>query len=147
MELLKSIILGVVQGLTEFLPVSSDGHLAVFEWLLNMHMPGVTFEVMLHGGTLMAMIIYFFRDIKELTVAGLTGRDRNKKKLLWYIIAANIPTGIIGLFLDNLLENNTAFKSLLFVGLMFLVTGLIVWTGGRRIHKEGRELPFFSFRA
>ena len=105
MDILKVIILGIVQGLTEFLPVSSSGHLVLAAELLNFHEEGVAFEVFVHLGTLLSVLIVFRNDVFKMIKAHfqfLSSRFENKETkqyLLWdlYIIVGTIPAAIIGL--------------------------------------------------
>src|SRR3979409_2445030 len=99
MPLLEMIVLGIVQGLTEFLPISSTAHLILIPWLLGWHDPGLAFDVALHVGTLAAIIIYFFRDWVQVVTQSLgiqSGGDpalRRNQGLLWLMVAATIPIG------------------------------------------------------
>lgn len=111
MDPIQAIILGIVQGLTEFIPVSSSAHLIIVPWLLGWKDPGLAFDAALHLGTLAAVLTYFFRDwldlghgfvlsIKERSLAGPQNR-----RLGWMIVAASIPGGIAGLALDSAVES------------------------------------------
>ncbi len=115
MSLIQAIILAVVQGLTEFLPVSSTAHLILFPWLFHWPDPGQEFDVALHAGTLLAVLIYFFRDWVELTLAGLGfnygGRGgpsaiQHNRKLFWYLMAGTIPGGIVGFLFEHKIEDH-----------------------------------------
>ncbi len=118
MGLLESIILGFVQGLTEFLPVSSSGHLVIFQELLGMNEPGVTLEVMLHFGTLLSVFWVFGRDFIDLL---RFPKDLAQRQFLLLLVVGVIPTAIIGIFLGKYME--IIFGSTLVVGAMLLVTG------------------------
>lgn len=131
MSFLKSIILGVVQGLTEFLPVSSSGHLAVWSALLKANST-VAFDVALHVGSLVALFIFFWHDVVGLfrgfiaTFRGnLSREDQRKRNMFWLIIAAIIPSGIAGALLSKKIE--AAFGSLYIVGAMFIVTAVLLF--------------------
>lgn len=112
MNLLQSIILGVVQGLTELLPISSSAHLALVPWIFgwtNSEAFNIAFEgfdVALHAGTLLAITIFFFKDWLKLIKGGYEQVVKKKKttegKIFWYIVIATIPTGIISIVLDKL---------------------------------------------
>lgn len=154
MTILESIILGAVQGLTEFLPISSSGHLVLAQSILNIEEPPLFFDVMLHFGTLMAVFIFFWRDIWEI-VAGIFGRNPNKgrstshyktkksaRMFAWYIIIATIPTAIIAFILKKTIES--AFENALFVSITLLITGIILWLSGR-IGQRGKT--FNTLRA
>src|SRR5712675_739667 len=102
---LQPIILGAVQGLTEFLPISSTAHLILVPKLLGWEDPGLTFDVALHLGTLVALLIYFQQDWINLVKSGMDyARGRTKDPLFFYIVAGTIPAGIAGLFLEKLAD-------------------------------------------
>lgn len=105
MTVLQAIILGIVQGLTELLPISSSAHLNIIPWILNWEMPE-SFDVALHLGTLLAITIFFFKDWLALFKGGYKQAVKKEKstegKLFWYIVIVTIPTGILSLVLDKL---------------------------------------------
>ena len=107
MEIYQSIILGIVQGLTELLPISSSAHLNLIPWFFNWNIPE-SFDVALHLGTLFAITIFFFKDWLGLIKGGYEQVVKKKKstegKIFWYIVAVTIPTGIVSLLLDNFSE-------------------------------------------
>lgn len=121
MSLIKAILLGVVQGLTEFLPVSSSGHLVIFQRLFGFEGAGVTLEVLLHFGTLLAVFWVFRRDFLDLLKFP---RDRVQRRFLLLLILGCIPTAIIGYFLGDFIES--IFHSLLLTGAALVVTGGIL---------------------
>src|SRR5690349_21449566 len=96
MDILQAIVLGVVQGLTEFLPVSSSGHLILVPWLFGWQDPGLVFDVALHFGTLVALVAYYWRTWLDLLL--------NDHRLLLLLIAGSIPAGIIGLVGEKLTD-------------------------------------------
>ena len=133
-NLLKAVLLGLVQGLTEFLPVSSSGHLVLAEKLLNVTIPGLTFEVFLHVGTLISVVWVFRKRLAAIIRSFLVlvkkdewsrfsaSEDRRFGLLL---ITASIPTAIIGFLLHSIVEE--AFGSTLFVGIALVLTGGLLW--------------------
>ncbi|MBC8207562.1 MAG: undecaprenyl-diphosphate phosphatase [Desulfobulbaceae bacterium] len=128
LELLKAIILGVVQGLTEFLPISSSGHLVIVSHLLHFQQQGIAFDVFVHLGTLLAVIVVFRRDILLMVrapFAALTGSadEENSRYLLWdlYVVLATLPAVAVGLLLKDSIES--IFTSTLTVYSMLVVTG------------------------
>lgn len=138
MNTLQTTILGIIQGLTEFLPVSSSGHLVFFQNLFGFTEPELLLDTALHLGTLLAVCIYFRSDLLKM-VSESWGyvRDRlgsrrvtpgsahdSHAKLTWWVIVGTIPTGLIGLFFRHPLEN--LFGSVSLVGAMLLVTGGIL---------------------
>lgn len=118
MGFFEAIILGMVQGFTEFLPVSSSGHLVISQELLGMEEPGVTLEVLLHFGTLLSVFWVFGRDFLELFKFP---RDLIQRRFLLLLILGVIPAGLAGFFLADFFTG--LFKSTLVVGVMLLVTG------------------------
>lgn len=133
MEIFQSFILGMVQGLGEFLPISSSGHLIITHWLFNKDL-GLSFDVALHWGTLLAVLIYFRNDI-GLLFRGFwhslfrSTRDLESniyQKLPWLIILASIPAAIFGKLLED--QAATIFRSPLLVALNLAVIGIVIFT-------------------
>lgn len=108
MSILHAVILGIVQGLTEFLPISSSAHLNVFPWIFNWEMLSEGMDVALHIGTLLALVIFFFKDWIKLVKAGymkvVKKEDSNDGRIFWYLVIATIPAGILSLVLDKVSE-------------------------------------------
>ena len=129
MSLFDAILLGIIQGLTEFLPVSSSGHLVIAQHLIkDFRQPGVLFDVMLHFGTLGAVIVYFWRDINGILKSVINNRGE-KRNLFWLIIAGTIPTGIIAILFKDTFES--LFKSATAASSMLLVTGVLLFISDR----------------
>lgn len=151
MTLINAVILGIIQGLAEFLPISSSGHLAILEEVLKVKNAGMFFDVMLHLGTLIAIFIAYWSDIKKLVAEGImivrdaiinffrffyniTHRQKLKsyihivhspyRKFVMLIIVSTIPTGIIGVVFKDVVSS--ASSSLLIVGICLLITGIIL---------------------
>jgi len=145
MDILKVIILGIVQGLTEFLPVSSSGHLVLAAELLNFHEEGVAFEVFVHLGTLLSVLIVFRQDVIKMILAPfqfLSSRFENKETkqyLFWdlYIIVGTIPAAIIGLSFKSKIEES--FSNILLVIIMLAITGTILLLS-RFIPKKNQDM-------
>jgi undecaprenyl-diphosphatase len=146
MNILESIFLGIIQGLTEFLPISSSGHLVFFQSLFGMKEPQIFFDVMLHLGTLFAVVVYFRADIWMIAQGLRTIAKRKNKipphmKLFLLIIVATIPTGLMGILFKDWFES--LFSKPRIVGAMLLITGLVLhltrWTKreGRKIERMG----------
>ncbi len=140
MSVINAIILGIIQGLTEFLPVSSSGHLVIAEHLLpGWQQTGIVFEVLLHLATLLAVIIFFRRDLFLLFKSLYTKsfEASQQRRLLLLLILATIPTGIIGLAGKKIFIS--LFDRLDVVGVMLLVTALLLWLAEipREFKKEG----------
>ncbi|NLC87869.1 MAG: undecaprenyl-diphosphate phosphatase [Clostridiaceae bacterium] len=106
MNEIQALILGVVQGLTELLPVSSSAHLNLFPWMFNWGEMGESFDVALHIGTLLAICVFFFKDWINLIKGGYKQVVKKEKttdgKIFWYIVIATIPAGILSLILDKI---------------------------------------------
>jgi undecaprenyl-diphosphatase len=139
----RALILGILQGLGEFLPISSSGHLIVVPWLLGWPDSGLAFDVALHLGTLAAVAFAFWRDWVRLLAAGargvLAGRPLGDPdaRLLWYLALATVPGALAGLVLDEWAE--TAFRSPALVGLTMALVGLVLWVADRRARGAGPE--------
>ncbi len=121
----QGLLLGVVQGLTEFLPVSSSGHLVVAEAGLGLTTPGVVVEVALHVATLLAVVIVYRTRLWQLTRDALSGSG-SAWRYIGLLFLGSIPAALIGFLLADFFER--AFESLLLVGVDFAVTGLILWS-------------------
>ncbi len=135
-EMIKAVILGVIQGLTEFLPVSSSGHLLVFRKLLGLSEAGLFLDTMLHFGTLLAVIAVFWRDILDMI-------KKPFSHLTLLVIVGTIPTAIIGLFFKDFFEELAV--SGVTVGWEFLATGFIIWLADRVKDKGRKEIRDISF--
>ena len=141
-DLLEAIILGIVQGATEFLPVSSSGHLVLVPWWLGFDKPPLLFDVVVHLGTLMAVLVYFWRDWLTLVQAGLNAlRNRTLQdpdaRLLLLLAIGTIPAAIAGVLLDDVFE--AAFAEPRAAALALLVTaGLLAMS--ERVYASTRTL-------
>ncbi len=136
-ELLKSIILGIVQGLTEFLPISSTGHLLVFRKLFGLSEAGLFLDTMMHLGTLVSVVIVFWKEIIYLI--------RNPfSKLSLLIIAGTIPTAFIGLAFEDFFEEIS--RTGITVGWEFLVTGFILWFADRAKERGHKNIDQIRYR-
>ncbi len=127
MNMIDAIILGAVQGASEFLPISSSAHLVIGQALLGVNEPSIFLEVALHVGTLLAVLIYYWKDVVGLLtsfVSYAAGRDRERHRdnyrMCWYIILGSIPAAVGGLLFKDWFE--AKFDSAMFSGYMLLVT-------------------------
>lgn len=127
MGYLEGFILGIIQGLTEFLPVSSSGHLVIFQDFLRVRQPGITFEVMVHFGTLLSVIWVFGRDIRRVLTR--FWRHRQERRFGLMLVLGVVPTGLMGVLGGNIFER--FYESTLTTGAMLLVTGLIIYSLSR----------------
>ena len=128
MNIWQGLILGLVQGLTEFLPVSSSGHLVLVEALTGVHFTDVTVEVSLHVATLASVLVLYGRRLWEVVRGVLTG-DGPSVRYAVLLVIATIPAGLIGVLFHHQIED--AFHSLAWLGIQFLVTGVILWSTRR----------------
>lgn len=156
MNILQAIILGIVQGLTEFLPVSSSGHLMLFQHLFGLTEAELLFDVILHLGTLVAVFIFFRQDIyaiivsvirycrKALTTGSFSPASEDPDlKLALLIIIGSIPTAIIGLLFHKIADR--LFSSLLISGSMLIATGIILFFT-RFVKRSAKEVSLFSIK-
>jgi undecaprenyl-diphosphatase len=140
-ELISSIILAIVQGLTEWLPLSSSGHLVLFERLLDFN-ASVAFDVALHFGTLMAVFVYFGKDIVDIIEAFLKGKFKSENgRLGILLIIATIPAAIIGYIFKKFFES--AFSSLEVVAIGFGITGLVLIIASMELKKAHKKEPSY----
>jgi len=140
MPLFHAILLGIVQGLTEFLPVSSSAHLIIIPWVLGWDDGGLTFDVALHVGTLVSVILYFFRDWVQIIGQGFgltIGRDpalSKNRSLLWLLVAATVPGGLIGYLFEKQAE--TSLRSPYVIASTAIGIGLVMWFAEYLGHKR-----------
>jgi len=134
----QALVMGIVQGLTEFLPVSSSGHLVVVPFLFGWDdefLNSLAFSVMLHLGTLVALLVYFREDWARLIPAGLAAvRDRSfrgdaDRRLAWLLVASTIPAALAGLLFNDLIEDQ--FREVGLVVVMLVVGGVILFIADR----------------
>jgi undecaprenyl-diphosphatase len=128
MTLWQGILLGLVQGLAEFLPVSSSGHLRVLEVVTGVRTPGVFVEVSLHAATLAAVFVVYRRRLVQLLAGAIRGQAA-ELKLLGLLALATAPAGIVGVLFHRQVEE--AATSLVFIGIAFIVTGFMNWSTRR----------------
>ena len=134
MTVLQALVLGIVQGLGEFLPISSSAHLVLTPWVFGWPDPGLAFDVALHVGTLVAVLWYFRAEWVRLAQSGFdllrTRRaDTEEKQRLLYIVVATIPAAIAGLLLEDYAEST--FRSPTLIALTLIVMGIVLWAVDR----------------
>ncbi|HZK85514.1 MAG TPA: undecaprenyl-diphosphatase UppP [Desulfosporosinus sp.] len=130
MTVIHALIFGIVQGLGEFLPISSSAHLVLVPWLFGWEDPGLTFDVALHMGTLFAVILYFWKDWVKLFKAALRKGASDDKRIFWYLVVATIPGALFGLALEKKAE--TVFRSPLLIGIMMIVMGILLYFADKK---------------
>lgn len=161
MEVWQAIVLGVVQGLTEFLPISSSGHLIIFPWLLDWETPGLSFDAALHLGTLLAVLVYFRDEILRMIraiptalanpiglllgkVAEPTSQQADARMGL-FIVVASVPGGIAGLLLESKIDEffhteTASTRAISVIATMLIVVGLVMLLA-ERIGTRDRTIP------
>jgi undecaprenyl-diphosphatase len=130
MEIFHAAVLGVVQGLAEFLPISSSAHLVLVPWAFKWEDLGPTFDVALHLGTLFAIIIYFWKDWLEILA-------KWKEGFVWLLVAGCIPAAIFGYKFEKYFE--TTFRSPLLIGIFMIAMGILLWAA-EAFGKKYREM-------
>lgn len=144
MSLLQAVVLAVVQGLTEFLPISSTAHLILVPWLFGWPDPGLTYDVALHAGTLLAVLAYFARTWMEMLLAllrrtpspvaanhaSVPPTEAADGRLLWFIVLATLPGALAGYFLESHAE--TLFRRPALIGVMLIGVAWLMWVADRR---------------
>jgi undecaprenyl-diphosphatase len=130
---LQAIILGAVQGLTEFLPVSSSAHLVLIPWLFGWEDPGLAFDVALHLGTLLALLVYYWREWLSMALSVIRP-DAASRRLLMLLIVASIPGAVIGLLFEKQAE--TIFRSPLLIACTLALMGVILWVADAKARQS-----------
>jgi len=150
-EIFQALILGIVQGLTELLPISSSAHLNLFPWIFGWNEISPSFDVALHIGTLFAIVLFFFKDWVNLIKGGYNQVIKKEKstdgKIFWYIVISTIPTGILCLVLDKLSEKlieklATTFSvqekliEMFMIAIALIVMGIILYVVDKKSKSE-----------
>jgi len=130
MDILQSVFMGIIQGLTEFLPISSSGHLFAVPWLFGWKDFGLSFDVSLHLGTLVAVVVYFWPDWMDIL-------RKWRQPLLWLLLLGCLPAAITGFLFEDKIE--ALFRAPLFVGIFMIFMGLLLWFA-EVIGKKNRDL-------
>lgn len=154
MEFFQSIIIGIVQGLTEFLPISSTAHVRIIPALLGWNDPGAAVTAVTQLGTMVAVLIYFRQDIWTLTLAGITSvfqfnqrkqwnaERMHQIKLFWFIGLGTLPVGVFGIFFKHTIEND--FRSLIIIGWSLIILALLL-TLAEWLAQHRRKLEEMTF--
>lgn len=146
MSIFQAIVLGIVQGLTEFLPISSTGHLRIVPALLGWEDPGTAFTAIIQLGTMAAVLVYFFKDIVRIVSAWARSlwtpelRGTLDARMGWYIGLGTIPIGVFGLLFQNQIE--TTARDLRLIGWVLILFGILLWAVDRFMpqRKETEDL-------
>lgn len=131
----QAIILAIIQALTEFLPISSSGHLVIFQKLFGFSQPPVVFDILVHLGTLGAIVFYLRKRLARI-LDGLAGMEKESWRLIWLVIVGSMPAALIGLFLQRYMGQ--IFDSLRLVGVSLLITSGWLFSS-RRINKKFKK--------
>ena len=123
MNIIDAILLGFIQGITEFLPISSSGHLVLGNYFLGLNSDNILFEVFVHLGTLFS-IIYFYKNNISQIFKGIRNKDKKSFNYLLLIIIASIPGFLTGLLFSDLIKS---FYDIQFVSIFFLITGVVLF--------------------
>ncbi|WP_068260914.1 undecaprenyl-diphosphate phosphatase [Janibacter limosus] len=149
MDFLTAVILGLVQGLTEFLPVSSSAHVSIVGQLLGQEDPGAAFTAITQLGTEAAVVIYFWRDITTiirkwfLALAGKVAKDDPDVRMGWLVIIGTIPIGLLGILFQDQIE--TSLRSLWITATMLLVFAIVIMVA-ERVGTQRRELTDLTWK-
>lgn len=137
--MLKSIILGIIQGIGEFLPISSSAHLILVPYLLGWEQSSMAFDIALHFGTLLAVLSIFFGDWWSLFKGAVNkitkGKESFDNKMFWYLVVATIPGALLGLILDDVVEN-VFRKEIWLIATSLAVMGILIYLGDRWADKH-----------
>jgi len=144
MTVWHAAILGIVQGLSEILPVSSSAHLFILPWFFRWPYQGLTFDVALHLGTALAFGMYFFKDWLDIIGSAFTKDTKRKGDLFWYLAIGTVPAAIAGLLLEKKAE--TVFRSPLLIAGMLVLFALILWVADR-FAKQQKDLSALNIKS
>jgi undecaprenyl-diphosphatase len=145
LNILQALILGVLQGATEFLPVSSSGHLVLVPWLLGWEPPGLAFDTVVHWGTALAVIAYFWRDWAALIQAALVAlqeREPSQGSLAWFIILGTVPAALIGYLLEGFFEDMFARPA---AAAAFLLVTAVLLAASEGLGRRERDLDALTW--
>lgn len=138
----QAIVLGAVQGLAEFLPISSSAHLILVPWLFQWKDPGLVFDVALHLGTLVALLAYYWRDWLSMGASIFNG-DRERRRLLLMLVVASLPGALIGVLFEKQAEST--FRSPVLIAIALALLGVVLWFSDRSA-AQTRKIGEVTFR-
>lgn len=140
MNIFEAVFLGILQGVGEFLPISSSAHLTVFPYFLNKEYQGLAFDVMLHMGTLLAILLFFRKDWTEILISAAKSPLGTESKKLWLLAAATIPAAILGLLFEKQAE--TIFRTPQSVGLSLIIFSFLIYLADKKASQLKDESSF-----
>jgi len=152
------ILLGLIQGLTEFFPVSSSGHLVIAKYFLKLHLPGAAFEAFLHFGTVIAVIVLFRKEIKELVISFFDSfkrlfqgenmvnilKNNLSSRLAWFLVISTIPAAMIGYAFSSYFE--TLFSKPITTSFMLMITGVLLWIGNKKKSSSNKNISEITYK-
>ena len=152
------ILLGLIQGLTEFFPVSSSGHLVIAKYFLKLHLPGAAFEAFLHFGTVIAVIVLFRKEIKELVISFFDSikrlfqgenmvnilKNNLSSRLAWFLVISTIPAAMIGYAFSSYFE--TLFSKPITTSFMLMITGVLLWFGNKKKSSGNKNISEITYK-
>ncbi|MEG2322250.1 MAG: undecaprenyl-diphosphatase UppP [Bacilli bacterium] len=149
--MLDVIILGIIQGIAEFLPISSSAHLIIARDIFNIgaNMASnidLTFDLALHFGTVLAIIVYFFKDLWRIGIDGITKGNKTKDgKLFWFLIIATLPAAVVGVLFEDIFDNFFR-KQIWLIALALIVMGIIIYVVDKKskVNKELKQLHWYD---
>jgi len=152
MEIIKTIILGIIQGIGEFLPISSSAHLILVPYLFGWEQSSMAFDIALHFGTLAAVLAIFFKDWWNLFIGAVDkitkGKDSFNNKMFWYMVIATIPGAVLGFLLDDIVEN--IFRTnIVLIATSLAVMGVLIYLGDKwadKHYKIETEFEHINFK-
>ena len=134
LAVIKAIILGIIQGIGEFLPISSSAHLILVPYLLGWESHSMAFDVALHFGTLLSVLVIFFKDWWDLFIGAVKkvtkGKSSFENKMFWYLVIATVPGALLGFLLDDMVENVFRTKIWL-IALALAIMGILIYIGDK----------------
>ena len=142
MSVFKAVILGIIQGIAEFLPISSSAHLILLPYLFGWEESSLAFDVALHFGTMLAVLVIYFKEWWNLFIGAVTDFTKKKKttngKMFWYLVAATIPAALVGLLLDDVIEN-VVRNQIWLIALALAVMGALIYLGDKWASKHYKK--------
>ena len=150
--MIKTIILGIIQGIGEFLPISSSAHLILVPYLFGWAKSSMAFDIALHFGTLAAVLVIFFKDWWKLFLGAVNkitkGKNSFDNKMFWYLVVATIPGALLGFLLDDVVENIFR-ESIVLIALALAIMGVLIYLGDKwadKHYKIETEFNHISFK-